>query len=49
VGIPTGKIAMFGAIFKVNSNICKLWDLLGYFGEKDTVDFIIWLRWAKIQ
>jgi len=32
----TGKMAMFGAIFKVNS---KLWDFLGHFHKKDTVDF----------
>jgi len=29
----------FSAIFKVNSSIGKLWDLLGHFDIKDMVDF----------
>jgi len=36
---PNRKISMFGAIFKVNSIIGKLWDLLGHFDENDVVDF----------
>jgi len=35
----TGKMTICGAIFDVNSSIGKLWDLLGYFDKKDTVDF----------
>jgi len=33
----SGKIAVFGAIFEVHCSICKLWDLLAHFDEKDTV------------
>jgi len=37
--LPTWKITVLGAIFVVNSSVGKLWDLLGHFDEKDTVDF----------
>jgi len=29
-------MTVFGAIFEVNSSLCKLRDLLGHFDEKDT-------------
>jgi len=32
-------MTMFGAIFEVNNSIGKLWELLGHFDYKDTVDF----------
>jgi len=32
-------MTLVGAIFEENSNIGKLWDLLGHFDKKDTVDF----------
>jgi len=32
-------MTLFGAIFELISSIWELWDLLGHFDEKDTIDF----------
>jgi len=38
VMVSTEKMNALGKISKGNHGICKLWDLLGHFNEKDTVD-----------
>jgi len=39
MNIPSRKMTVFVTIFKVKSSIGKLWDLLGHFHVKGTVDF----------